>query len=70
MAFRLTIDSLIRQRRNRIITNADKRLAMALDEVIRLRLQEDYLRAEIKKLSKPVRKKKETTDDSGDAASE
>ena len=60
--YRLSLDSLIRQRKLRIIK--DPRESLMLDEIIRLRDELDKVK------TKPSRKKKETTDDSGDAASE
>ena len=59
--FKLSLESMIRQRKLRLIK--DPRESMMLDEIIRLRAENEKLQA------KPQRKKKETPD-AGDSPSD
>ena len=58
--YKLSLESLIRQRKLRIIK--DPRESLMLDEIIRLRDENEKLKA------KPQRKKKETPDEGGSAS--
>ena len=60
--YRLSLESLIRQRKLRIIK--DPRESLLIDEIIRLREENETLKLR----AKPQRKKKETPDEGGSAS--